>query len=227
MAEPQYPIDAVTQSAIMDGAEPMGLGMSLDDLVKNHKSKSSNRGGGGGARADDHGLKVRARVIRKKNTGGGFGGGRGGGGFGGRGGAGGAGGPKKVRGVHVRRMWGETRGGGGVADGERISQTSQLLLIGYQYIFVFFNMVRAIGSWRRKKTTLFVFRSAPLLKLRGEFVASSPRVCLPSPPPPPPPPPPPNSLLPTPLSPFFPPSHWILLFFFFFVFFHPTARASL
>lgn len=91
MAEQQYPIDAVTESAMVDGVEPKGLGMSLDDLVKG--DKSAHRGGRGGGRGGGDRLKVRAGI--RKNTGGG-GGGRGGG-FGGRGNAG----PRKVR-VHSR-----------------------------------------------------------------------------------------------------------------------------
>jgi hypothetical protein len=102
--EQQYPVDAVTESAMQDSAapaqEPKGLGMSLDDLVKNHKSSSRGAGGGRGGGGDR--MKVRA-VIRKNGGGPGGGGGRGGGrggGFGGRGNAG----PQKVR----RRVgWGE------------------------------------------------------------------------------------------------------------------------
>ena len=89
MAEPQYPIDAVTESAMMDSVEPKGLGMSLDDLVKNHKS--SNRGGGGRGGGGGGGDRLKVRAVIRKNTGGG-GGGRGGG-FGGRGAGAG---PKKV-----------------------------------------------------------------------------------------------------------------------------------
>jgi len=82
--ERQYPVDAATERAMLD-VEPKGLGMSLDDLMKNQKRHSAQKGGaGGGGRGGDR-LKVGAAIRKQGGAGGGDRGGDRGGGFGGRG----------------------------------------------------------------------------------------------------------------------------------------------
>lgn len=87
-AEPQYPVDSVTQNA-MEASEPQAEGMNLDEAIADAVRERKSRGGRGGRGSGVGGerLKVRAVIVKRGvgPTGGGGGGGRGGH-FGGRGG---------------------------------------------------------------------------------------------------------------------------------------------
>ena len=87
-AEPQYPVDSVTQNA-MEASEPQAEGMNLDEAIADAVRERKSRGGRGGRGSGAGGerLKVRAVIVKRGAgpSGGGGGGGRGGH-FGGRGG---------------------------------------------------------------------------------------------------------------------------------------------
>ena len=59
--EPQYPVDAITTEA-MKASEPVGMDMSLDDIVKQHRVANKKRGDGKLSR--DERLKVKAGVNK-------------------------------------------------------------------------------------------------------------------------------------------------------------------
>ena len=59
--EPQYHVDAITTEA-MKASEPVGMDMSLDDIVKQHRVANKKRGDGKLSR--DERLKVKAGVNK-------------------------------------------------------------------------------------------------------------------------------------------------------------------
>ena len=59
--EPQYPVDAITTEA-MKASEPVGMDMSLDDIVKQYRVANKKRGDGKLSR--DERLKVKAGVNK-------------------------------------------------------------------------------------------------------------------------------------------------------------------
>jgi hypothetical protein len=59
--EPQYPVDAITTEA-MKASEPVGMDMSLDDIVKQHRVANKKRGDGKLSR--DERLKVKLGLTR-------------------------------------------------------------------------------------------------------------------------------------------------------------------
>ena len=61
--EPQYPVDAITTEA-MKASEPVGMDMSLDDIVKQHRVANKKRGDGKLSR--DERLKVKAGVNKTR-----------------------------------------------------------------------------------------------------------------------------------------------------------------
>ena len=70
----QYPVDAVTADAMTTDVGPKGLGMSLDDLVRESKPAGGGRGGRG-HKGEGGRLKVRAVIVKRPAGGGrGFGG---------------------------------------------------------------------------------------------------------------------------------------------------------